>query len=286
MEYIGTIKNEAGLPVCKMYMSIAHVRQNSHKNHKHTELEISHIIKGSGVYKTTSGDLDIKSGDIFLFSTNEQHCITNIYDENMYILNIQVQPSFILNLGGDYLKSSYMNIFFNRNENFKNRLDRNNKAINKVKELFDSIKSEFENEDADYESAVKLKLVELLICINRNFKIANESNDAATYSEHVEAISKALNYMDKNFDRQVTLDELAQIAFLSKSYFCTVFKKINGLTPWQYINIKRVNKAVELLKTTENSVLDIANECGYNSTASFNKIFRSVTGQTPKYFRK
>lgn len=73
---------------------------------------------------------------------------------------------------------------------------------------------------------------------------------------------------------------------MSRNYFCTVFKELNGLTPWEYINIKRINKAIELLKNTNLSITLIASQCGYNNTANFNKNFKQITGQTPKDIRK
>ena len=58
------------------------------------------------------------------------------------------------------------------------------------------------------------------------------------------------------------------------------------MTTWDYINIKRIEDSLTLLKSTNLTVLDIATKCGFNSTASFNKIFKKTTGITPKEYRK
>lgn len=81
------------------------------------------------------------------------------------------------------------------------------------------------------------------------------------------------------------LDELAEIASMSKSYFSTVFKKLNGISPWDYLISKRISFAAELLKNTDKTILEIALECGFNNTANFNRAFKKITGKTPSEYK-
>ncbi len=285
MTSIGMIANESNTTVCKMYHSIAPKRANAFRNHKHTDFELSLILSGEGSYYTPSGNLDIRAGDILLFSTNEPHCITDIYTEDMRILNLHIQPFFLWNTEGSYLTNDYLKIFFDRNANFCNRLDRNNPAIADATALLLAIKKEFEEAQSDYATAIRALLLQLLITIRRRFPIVNEEGKKRLAVQNIDGVVRAVAYIDDNFTSDITLEEIAAEAYLSKSHFCVLFKKLNGLTPWEYINIKRINKAVELLKTTNESVLDIATQCGYNNTANFNKIFKSITKQTPKAYR-
>ena len=64
----------------------------------------------------------------------------------------------------------------------------------------------------------------------------------------------------------------------------TVFKKYNGISLWDYITIKRVERAIELIRTTEMTRLQIAAECGFQSPANFYKAFRRITGRSPQSF--
>ncbi len=288
METIGSLKNKVGSTVCKMFTSSANKRSNEFKVHKHAELEISLILEGQGLYNTNTGIYDIMPGDIFLFSTNEFHCITDIFAKDgaghMELLNLHFQPSFVWSAGNDYLKNDYLRIFFGRNKDFTNRLDRGNAAIGKLSSLLLSIKTEFENKELDYEAEIKSQILQLMIAIHRHFPVTEESS-AAVPNQLFERIESAINYIDLNYCSHISLTEIAQKAFMSKAYFCTVFKSMNGLTPWEYINIKRINKASELLKTTDSSILSIATQCGYNNTANFNKIFKQITNTTPKKLR-
>ena len=65
-----------------------------------------------------------------------------------------------------------------------------------------------------------------------------------------------------------------------------VFKKFNGVSPWEYITIKRVERAIELLRTTDLTKLEIADQCGFTSSSNFYKAFFHVTGKKPGDFVK
>ncbi len=285
MPVIGSIQNEAGVAACTLFRSTARRRRGEYRNHKHTELEISLILGGEGIYKTSRGDVDIKRGDILLFSTNEFHCITDISTPEMQILNLHIQPSFIWNIGNSYIGNGYLKIFFSPNEHFSNRLPRDNPHNPAVCKHIEAIRREFEEARPDYEAAVKAELLSMLILLRREYGMTDEATQEFLSAPDYTGIIRAMNYMDKNYTQDITLEEIAEEAGLSKSYFCTVFRRLNGLTPWEYINIRRVNRALELLRTTDDNILDIALQCGYNNTSNFNRIFRSVTGQTPKAYR-
>ena len=285
---IGTLNNKNNTPVCKMFISSADTRAKSYRIHKHIEFEISLILKGTGIYDTKTGTYDIRPGDIFLYSTNEYHCITDIFERNgighMELLNLHFQPSFVWSIGNEYLANSYLKIFFNRSKNFQNRLDRDNPAILRLTEQMISIKEEFENKEYDYDICIKTKILELMITIHRNFSITEE-NSMYIPNQLYERIETALNFMDQNYCSDLSLSDIASKAFMSRTYFCSMFKEMNGLTPWEYINIKRINKAVDLLKSSDLSISSVATQCGYNNMANFSRIFKQITGTTPKHIR-
>ena len=71
------------------------------------------------------------------------------------------------------------------------------------------------------------------------------------------------------------------MAKMSKSSYLLWFKHFNGVSPYSYIQSKRVLKAIDLLKQQKMTVTQVAFECGYNNTVSFNKAFKKVMGCTP-----
>lgn len=99
------------------------------------------------------------------------------------------------------------------------------------------------------------------------------------------AILKAKQYIKDNFSRTITLDEVAQFCYLSKSHFCKIFKEETGITFKMYLNQIRIESAKVLLKTTNLKNYEIAESIGFDDSSYFNELFKKLTGMTPHEFR-
>ena len=95
-----------------------------------------------------------------------------------------------------------------------------------------------------------------------------------------------MQFILKHLDAQLSLDDLAREAQMSRSYYSTTFRRLNGVSVWDYIMNKRIENAQHLLETTDRSILDISGSCGYNNISNFNRAFRRVTGKTPREYRR
>ena len=102
------------------------------------------------------------------------------------------------------------------------------------------------------------------------------------YSYHV---TKAEIYIEKNYHKPLTLQELADYLGINKSYFCTIFKKVTKQSFCTYTNNVRIEKSKHLLKNTDDSILDIALTTGFSSSSYFNNTFKKIVGQTPLEYR-
>lgn len=93
------------------------------------------------------------------------------------------------------------------------------------------------------------------------------------------------NYINDYLDRDIKLTDLAQLLGMSQSHFSHLFKQSMGISPHQYLLQQRVERAKQLLKQTERSVMEIALACGFDSHSHLSKQFRQFTGMTPKAYR-
>ena len=278
-----SIKDTAGNEQLTSYVSIAEPRCKTYRKHNHVSFEISAIIEGRGRYEAKK-TYDIAAGDVFIFSTNEQHCITDIYDDGMRILNVKFDPSYIF---GSFESADFMRIFLDRNDDFENRLD---PASPHTKYVFDriiAIHKELSSRRPEYENLVKFMLADALITVYREYGYCDETQRSISVNqENFSRVNEAVLYVNERITENLTLGEIAAVASFSPNYFCTLFRSYYGMRIWDYISIKRVEAAERKLRDEpDKNVLTIANECGFNNTANFNKIFKKVTGTTPKSFR-
>lgn len=96
---------------------------------------------------------------------------------------------------------------------------------------------------------------------------------------------EVIEYIDENFDKKISVNELAKIASMSKYHFIRKFKAVYSETPYGYITRVKVNKAKALLLSTNNSVDEISIMVGFNDTITFIRSFKNFTGNTPNKYR-
>jgi len=99
-------------------------------------------------------------------------------------------------------------------------------------------------------------------------------------------IKAAMDYMDTNYTENPQLETVAAVANFTPNYFHRAFKEILGLTPYEYMLKKRLNKAKHLLTTTDMPISEIAELTGYENSYYFSRTFRKNSGKTPSEVRK
>lgn len=103
--------------------------------------------------------------------------------------------------------------------------------------------------------------------------------------KHSDIVFKASAFIRENCQKAITLEDIANEVFLSKSYLSSTFKQATGISISEYINKARVEKSKDLLNTTDLSLVTIANECGFSDQSYFSRIFKKHTGVSPKQYR-
>lgn len=105
-------------------------------------------------------------------------------------------------------------------------------------------------------------------------------------TENFLVIAPALNYIEENYMQQFTIEYLADLCHWSPTHFRRVFHDIMGTSPLDFVNSTRISKACDLLRSTEESVLDISETVGFHSVSSFNRYFLKIMQISPREYRK
>src|SRR6202162_1565881 len=105
-------------------------------------------------------------------------------------------------------------------------------------------------------------------------------------SEYSRRIDRVIDYLRENLHRPVKLGELAHVACFSEFHFHRIFRAVSGETLNNFTNRLRLEKAARLLRYSDQSLTDIALDCGFSSSATFSRAFRSGYDTSPSQFRK
>jgi AraC-like DNA-binding protein len=278
-----------GLPIIGLcYHDIPPRDENISQKSYHT-LKIVYVRHGRGMWDVGDKRYQITPGDIFIFNNDEKRSIRTIYPpENLLLSVIDFEPRFIWSNHQDLFDSSYLKVFFERKNNeFENRIPCDSVISVQLRKIIEEMEDELQTKKYQYEQMIKVKLLNILVILNRHYaEFFRMSGKPSMPEHHYLLISQVLNYIDEHLNEDLSRQLLADYIHMNSSSLSKIFKKYNGIGLTQYIIRKRIHYSVHLLKNTDLSVLEIANRCGFNTTANYYKAFKLVTGDIPSSYRE
>lgn len=232
----------------------------------HPNIEIIYVESGSGTINCGKAVYSLGAGDIFVINSNLPHGIGT--DKTIRYYYLIPDHEFCLSNGIDTNRIKF----------------RNYVQSDEALRLFSNIISEY-GENAPYRStAIRLHVLEFMLYLVRFCR--TEEDSFGNSSAREDNIRLSIGYIYANFDRQMTLDEIAAEVGLSKYYFTREFKRLTGKTPFEFICDLRCEYAIKLMSNGVSSVREICGECGFENLSYFSKVFRKYTGLSPKEYIK
>lgn len=98
-------------------------------------------------------------------------------------------------------------------------------------------------------------------------------------------IQEAIHYMEQNFQNDISIEEIAAVCGINRSYLGKIFRNSIGRSPQEFVMNYRMVKAAELLKLTTLSIADIGNAVGYSNPLHFSRAFKNIYGVSPREWR-
>lgn len=131
-----------------------------------------------------------------------------------------------------------------------------------------------------------LQVVDMLSKSKEYTTLAGIGYKSSTNENDMERFNDVYQFLLKNFQRDIMLDEVARICNMSPNAFCRFFKQKTQKTFTRFLNEIRIGHARKLLQNENYSIKDVCYECGYNNPVNFFNFFRQIVKQTPKQFRE
>ncbi len=269
------------------------VEQTGRHLHAHDFIEIAYVVSGRGAHILDGRNYIVSAGDLFIIDSDVCHEFRAFTGGNaqLTVYNCVFTPGFIdETLSGceDFLDITY-HFMFNRffEDEAVNRADIRLVGNNtrEVQDLYEKMYREYTLRRPGYREMLKAHVTELLITIFRLYgKTKNQKEQLSIKRSGM--VDKVIEYIRKNFSGQFSLEELSTVAFLSKSYLSSTFRKCTGMTVTEYVQKVRIEEACKMLETTDYNVIDVSMEVGYRDTKHFTEVFKRITGKTPGQYRK
>jgi AraC-like DNA-binding protein len=240
-----------------------------YKPHTHPYYQLDHIVKGSYQFTVEGRDFTAGVGDTILIPANSVHTFTQTGKEMGYYFEVKFS-SFSK---GVMEMCTDINVFA-QNDDFSGKL---------LKEIFD----EKNNSTPESEEIMLTYLYAILFKLTE--KKRREKNTSSKYIEvsaYSAPVRDIIRFLEENYKKRLTLDDIVSQTSLQKSYLCGLFKKETTVTIFECLMIIRVRKAVELLTYFPMSLAQISEETGFVTITHFNRIFSKHVMVPPGQFRK
>ena len=250
--------------------------------HCHNCLEINYVQQGSGHYLIEQKIYPVEAGDIFIINNAERHMA--VHGEDFSLLVMIFDSSFVWENPQEY---DYLEPFFNRNAQFSNRIRKDNEHYGELCEYIFKIEKEYKQQREGWQLVVKASVLLFLAVLYRYYKAGHElGGDSKNLYKQYERISPILDYLHEKYTEAIELEDLSKLVMMNKTYMCSYFKEVMGITIFEYLQKVRINQSCRLLRTTDLPITEVALESGFNGSSYFNRAFKELLGVTPREYRK
>lgn len=247
--------------------------------HSHNFYELIAVVSGSGIHEINDQSYPLHPGSVFLLSPKDCHRYE--YSESLTVLNFMfdsavLRPfrSFLAHVPG------YDHLFATDTGNERMEFIVNSSVLAELDLLLNTIASENRAPMPGMDLIQMANLIRVLVLILRN--TAGSSQEE--YGRG--SIGTAVSFMQRNFQKDITLPALAKLVNLSVSSFYRKFMNEFKTPPMQWLLLLRIRKAGDFLLRSEMTIAEIAAAVGFADPLYFSRQFRKITGFTPRNYRK
>jgi AraC-like DNA-binding protein len=250
--------------------------------HNHEDMELNLILNAAGAQRIVGDHIgEIGNKELVCIGSNLSHSWFTHHCTGKNIIEVTIQ----------FHKDLFDDRFLMRNQmvNIRHMFESSKRGVLFSEATIDSMAPRILAlcKKTGFDSVLELLSIFHDLSISRGSKLLSDStftNEQINYNSR--RIEKVFEYMNSNFNRQITLAEVSLIANMPEASFSRFIKKHTGYSFIDSLNEIRLGHVSRMLIDTTQSIAEVAFKCGFNNMANFNRTFKNKKGFTPKDFRK
>ncbi|MCI8916533.1 MAG: AraC family transcriptional regulator [Oscillospiraceae bacterium] len=253
--------------------------------HWHDELEILVVETGTARVSVNGTDHLVKRGEGFFVNAGALHGVWSEGEETCLMRSVVFHPRLVGGSVDSIIWQKYLEPLLSDPcrpcVHFVNAQEWEQAASAAIQAAWQS----YVSEAVGFEFDVREWLSRLVFLLVKNCPTIEKKPPEKTLRDG-ERVKAMLQYIQEHYGGELTLAKIAESASVSENECLRCFRSMIGSTPIQYVKQLRVQKAAELLVSTNRKISDIGAECGFQEMSYFAKTFRELKGCTPGDFRK
>ena len=264
----------------------------THVRHRHEMMQINYMVKGVCRHSIGEREGDVVKGDLLIVPPYIPHQINCSESSDFEMYEIEFTEDFIIHNAEDFeqvqsiFDFAYLEPFLISEDRLNSRYHLSVEDQKKAEHFLAVLQDEYTQRDHNYMLMIKGVLLQMLVLFQR--ALTDEASQALSKEaedSYMDAMEKAIQYVDEHYMENISSQHVAQIAAFSKSYFGYLFKAVTHKTFVEYLNEKRIEAAVRMLNETAKRVIDICYDCGFKNISHFNRTFKAAVGVSPTEYR-
>ena len=231
--------------------------------------------------------MTVKKGEVFIVHGDTKHGYLDTH--NFRICNIMFREEYFNLRKYDISRMSGFQALFYiepglvKNHHFTGRMSLEKEEFEKIKAEIAVMNNEYKLKKEGYKTLLISKFMEILVTLSRIYRLSSDENEKKILPLQ---LGEVITWIEKNFRQGLSVEELSKKAGYSQRHFLRIFKETYHMTPTEYINAIRIEYACSRLRETEESVTDIAYDCGFRNMSYFYRVFKEKMSMTPQKYRK
>jgi xylan 1,4-beta-xylosidase len=249
--------------------------------HWHNELEIVFACQGDLLLESGGEKYLLRQGNIAVVNSADIHAVNSVESKKD-----GKNLALMLQIGGQFFRAMSVHVDSIR---FSNIIE--GPEAEEIRKFLILIMDENQSEREDRFAVVHGYCGVIIALLLRHFSVnvssaLEEKEKSTDYNRNYDRLRKILNFVNEHYAESPSLNEIAEIVYVSPYYLSHFFTQAMGMTYSQYLNYVKVSMAKQSISTTDDTITDILSRSGFSKAKTFNRVFKEIVGCSPSDYRK